>query len=245
MPSILLFANSKRLILCCIIGSLIGCKADPNSAPTLKETVKSPKEIIQTSTTKVISPSSTVENPAISVADTKEVSKPNEMKEAIKPKVKADEAGADKDEVAASKPVKAPKKSTPKIVRKPNIKFEQIRYDFGEITQGDTVDYKFKFSNEGKSPLVIKNAKATCGCTQPSYPFMPIEPGETGFIGVKYVSVGKEGAQKPLITVTTNASKEPIALMLNGMVNLPEKAKDKKKVAMAVDSIAQKKDTVK
>lgn len=94
------------------------------------------------------------------------------------------------------------------------------------------------FSNEGNAPLVITNAKATCGCTQPSFPFVPIEAGETGFIGVRYVSVGKEGVQKPLITVTTNASKEPVTLMFNGTVKVPEK--DHKKAQSEADSLVTK-----
>ncbi len=117
---------------------------------------------------------------------------------------------------------KSQSKATPKIV------FDKIRHDFGEITQGDTVDYNFVFRNDGYAPLVINSCKVTCGCTQPSYPFIPIEKGEEGYIGVRYVSVGKEGMQKPLITVFTNASKEPITLMMSGKVTLP--TDDKKNV---------------
>ena len=119
------------------------------------------------------------------------------------------------------------KKARAKLL--PNLEFDLIRHNFDTIISGDVIDYKFEFTNTGKGPLVIESAKATCGCTQPSYPFIPIEPGERGYIGVTYNSVGKEGQQKPLITVRSNASKEPIALMLTGFVEPKKKAEEKEK----------------
>ena len=251
MLSTLSFASSKRLIFLIIATALFSCKTDPPHVVTTNDVkaVKPHKTLEAPSTSKETAKTNTEKNTitttlSTTLSDTKESSKSivKEEPKKTKPKAPSDKVGK---AVVKSEPAPKPKKAFKTVVKKPNIKFEQIRYDFGAITQGDTVDYKFKFSNEGKAPLVITNAKATCGCTQPSFPFMPIEPGETGYIGVRYVSVGKEGAQKPLITVTTNASKEPIALMLNGMVNLPEKAKEEEKVAMVVDSVAQKKDTLK
>jgi len=117
----------------------------------------------------------------------------------------------------------------------PAIEFEKIRHDFGEIIQGDTVDFKFTFANTGQAPLVINSAKATCGCTQPSFPFVPIDAGEEGYIGVRYISVGKEGMQKPTITVYTNVSKEPITLMMTGRVELDNK--EEKRDSSALDTI--------
>ncbi len=115
------------------------------------------------------------------------------------------------------------KKKTLKPKSKPQIEFDVIRHDFGTIVQGDTVLFNFNFVNKGKAPLEIESAKATCGCTQPSFPFIPIEPGEEGYIGVMYISVGKEGHQEPTITVHSNVSKEPITLLMTGIVEVPEK----------------------
>ncbi len=126
------------------------------------------------------------------------------------------------------------KKARAKLL--PNLEFDLIRHNFDTITSGYIIDYKFEFTNTGKGPLVIESAKATCGCTQPSYPFIPIEPGERGYIGVTYNSVGKEGQQKPLITVRSNASKEPIALMLTGFVE-PKKMTEKDQKALTKDTL--------
>src|SRR5687768_16817628 len=57
-------------------------------------------------------------------------------------------------------------------------------HDFGKITDGEKVEYSFRFKNSGKNPLIITNASASCGCTVPEKPEAPIKPGETGFIKV-------------------------------------------------------------
>ncbi len=125
---------------------------------------------------------------------------------------------------------------------KAKLDFDVIRHDFGTITQGDTVSFNFNFTNNGKAPLEIESAKASCGCTQPSFPFIPIEPGDSGFIGVMYVSVGKEGHQEPTITVNSNATKEPITLQMTGNVELPseeESVEAEKATESLQDSIGQ------
>ncbi len=125
---------------------------------------------------------------------------------------------------------------------KAKLDFDVIRHDFGTIIQGDTVSFNFNFTNNGKAPLEIESAMASCGCTQPSFPFIPIEPGESGFIGVMYVSVGKEGYQEPTITVNSNATKEPITLQMTGNVELPpeeESVEAEKATESVQDSIGQ------
>lgn len=92
------------------------------------------------------------------------------------------------------------------------IAFEVSEYDFGEIEEGASVEYKFAFENKGNAPLNIMEASATCGCTVPSYPFIPIEPGESGYIGVRYNSVGKDGPQKPVVTVLTDGKPSRVTL---------------------------------
>lgn len=102
----------------------------------------------------------------------------------------------------------------------PIIKFEQLIYDFGVIKQGERVQYAFKFKNEGKTPLIITNATATCGCTVPEYPTTPIKPGEGGTIKVIFDSTGKEGMQDKQVTLTTNANPEAEKLHLVGEIKV-------------------------
>jgi len=103
------------------------------------------------------------------------------------------------------------------------ISFEHTEFDFGQIIEGDKKDFKFSFTNSGKEDLEILKAVPSCGCTLPSFPFIPLEPGETGFIGVTYNSVGKMGNQTPEIEVYTNIRPEPFILTLKGIVLQKEK----------------------
>src|SRR4028118_1304797 len=64
-------------------------------------------------------------------------------------------------------------------------------YDFGKITDGEKVEFSFRFKNTGKNPLVVSEASASCGCTVPEKPDEPIRPGETGFIKVAFNSQGR------------------------------------------------------
>jgi plastocyanin len=100
----------------------------------------------------------------------------------------------------------------------PIIKFEKETHDFGKIKTGDKVTYEFKFTNTGKSPLIIKDAIATCGCTKPEWPNTPIQPGADGAIKVTFSSIGKMGLQDKQITVTANTNPAQSMVHLIGEV---------------------------
>ena len=93
--------------------------------------------------------------------------------------------------------------------KKAEVKFEVSKHDFGDITQGDVVEYTFKFKNTGTAPLVLTNVSTTCGCTAPSWPREPIMAGESGEILVKFNSAGKMGMQNKVVTIYSNAVNNP------------------------------------
>ena len=84
------------------------------------------------------------------------------------------------------------------------------------------VQHAFTFTNTGSEPLIISNAKGSCGCTVPVWPREPVAPGESGVIDVKFNSKGKKGKQSKKVTLTTNMVPSQVILMVNGMVNLKE-----------------------
>ena len=103
----------------------------------------------------------------------------------------------------------------------PVITFEEKEHDFGEIAQGTPVEHTFKFTNTGKAPLVIVDAKSSCGCTVPQYPREPIAPGESGEMLVKFNGSGKNQVSKTVtITANTEAGKETIKI--KAFVKSPE-----------------------
>jgi Protein of unknown function (DUF1573) len=77
-------------------------------------------------------------------------------------------------------------------------------HDFGQITEGDTIEHTYTFINKGEMPLVINNITASCGCTTPEWPRDPIAPGETSAVKVRFNSRGKVGQQRKTITVYAN-----------------------------------------
>jgi len=118
------------------------------------------------------------------------------------------------------------KPSTTSKKSAPTISFYNTIHNYGTIEQGDKIEYKFKFKNVGKSELVVMDATASCGCTKPSYPFIPIGPGEEGYIGVIFDSKGKLGRQKPSIVITTNADPATYTIYLEGYVDSAEEKKE-------------------
>lgn len=134
------------------------------------------------------------------------------------------------------------KKKSPKPIIKtsPKIEFEELVWDFGEITEGDVIEKKFKFTNTGNATLEIISTSATCGCTRPTFPFIDINPGESNVIGIKYHSVGKDGDQNPEITVETNSTPKFIILKLFGTVTPKPKEEE---IDLKTDSLKIEKDS--
>src|SRR5690554_5874193 len=85
----------------------------------------------------------------------------------------------------------------------PVITFEESTYDFGTISRGTRVEHLFKFKNTGDAPLMIVNAKSSCGCTVPEYTKEPVAPGESGELLVKFNGAGQNQVSKT-VTITTN-----------------------------------------
>lgn len=100
----------------------------------------------------------------------------------------------------------------------PVITFEDNEYDFGTIKQGEVVEHVFTFTNTGKSPLIIENASASCGCTVPEPPKEPIAPGEKSSVNVKFNSTGKMGQQHPTVTIRANTQPNLTKISLQGVV---------------------------
>lgn len=115
----------------------------------------------------------------------------------------------------AGNPVQAAvQDNTPKT----SIKFEQNGHDFGSIMQNTKNEYSFTFRNTGVEPLIISNARGSCGCTVPNYPKDPIAPGATGTIDVVYSPGMQQGNQTKTVTITANT--EPAQTILNITANV-------------------------
>ena len=98
------------------------------------------------------------------------------------------------------------------------ITFESLEHDYGNIYKGDNGECEFVFKNTGKAPLQITNARASCGCTVPSWPREPIAPGKKSVIKVKY-DTNRLGTINKSITVTSNAVNNSVVLHIKGSIS--------------------------
>lgn len=102
--------------------------------------------------------------------------------------------------------------------QKKEVAFETQTYDYGMIAKGSDGKCSFKFTNNSETPLILTNVVASCGCTVPSWPKTPINPGESSTIDVKY-NTNNVGHFTKRITVTTNKQEEStIILTIKGQV---------------------------
>ncbi len=102
----------------------------------------------------------------------------------------------------------------------PKITFsEKGIYDFGTLTEGDTVEHVFAFTNTGEFPLIINNITASCGCTTPEWPREPVAPGAKSSVRVRFNSRGKQGEQSKTITIFANTDPAMTDLQFKALVN--------------------------
>lgn len=99
----------------------------------------------------------------------------------------------------------------------PVMTFEKVEHDFGNIIQNTPQETVFTFTNTGDAPLIITDAKSTCGCTVPKKPDGPVSPGETGELVVKFNGSGANAVTK-VITVTANTAKGTEQLKIKAFV---------------------------
>ncbi len=88
------------------------------------------------------------------------------------------------------------------------IDFAKETHDYGTVKYGADGTCTFEFKNTGNEPLIISNAKGSCGCTVPVWPKEPIAPGAKGTIKVKY-DTKRSGPINKSVTISSNAVNEP------------------------------------
>jgi hypothetical protein len=98
------------------------------------------------------------------------------------------------------------------------ISFDKVEHDFGTIKEGDVVEYNFTFTNTGEIPLVIQEARPSCGCTAPDWTKTPIPVGGKGFVKASFNSKNQTNVQSKTITVVANTKPEQTVLRFRAMV---------------------------
>lgn len=100
-----------------------------------------------------------------------------------------------------------------------DIKWESTAIDYGNVKKGDetSATREFKFTNIGKSPLILSSCRGSCGCTVPTCPTEPILPGKSGTIKVHY-DINRVGPFTKTVSVSSNAKQANETLKISGTV---------------------------
>ena len=120
-----------------------------------------------------------------------------------------------------------------KNLNQPIIKFQTEIIDYGTIEQNSNGIREFKFKNTGNAPLIISDAKKSCGCTVPTWPKEPIKPGESSVIKVKYAT-DRIGVINKTVTIISNAERPNIVLRIKGKVIPPQTSPDANKLGKPI-----------
>ena len=103
-------------------------------------------------------------------------------------------------------------------IRTTTLSFNKMEHDFGNVVVGEDYTFKFTVKNTGQSPLLIEDAKASCGCTVPDKPDGPIQPGKSDEIVVTYSPKPGQGVTSKTITVTSNTNPKITTLTIRANV---------------------------
>lgn len=96
--------------------------------------------------------------------------------------------------------------------------FEETSHEFGTVEAGEIVTHTFEFTNTGRVPLIISDARSTCGCTVPEWPKDLIPPGKKGKISVRFNTTNMRNQQRKPVTITANTYPSKTKLYLSGFV---------------------------
>ncbi len=108
------------------------------------------------------------------------------------------------------------------LAKAPVLKVDDPEFRFGTVKQGENVEHTYLLTNEGKSDLLIRKIKASCGCTAVQPQKKVIAPGESVQLKAVFKSAGKMGKQNKTVTVITNdPQKSKMILWVKGEVIKP------------------------
>lgn len=97
--------------------------------------------------------------------------------------------------------------------------FERNVWDFGVINEVDgPVSYTFRFTNGGKSPIVIERVTVSCGCTTPEYTRKPVMPGAAGEVKITFDPTDRPGTFIKDIHIISGKGKNNDKITIRGEV---------------------------
>lgn len=104
----------------------------------------------------------------------------------------------------------------------PEVKFQEEKWDFGKVKEGQVKSHVFIFDNKGDAPLVIKRVRTSCGCAAALVSDKNVDPGEKGELKVTLNTRGYEGSIAKYVYVESNDRNHPVTqLQISASVEVP------------------------
>ncbi|MDR2806417.1 MAG: DUF1573 domain-containing protein [Dysgonamonadaceae bacterium] len=100
------------------------------------------------------------------------------------------------------------------------VTVDKTTHDFGTIAEdGGPKSATFVVINKTDAPILITNARKSCGCTSdPVWTKTPIEPGKTGTVTMQFDPKGRPGPFDKTVTIYTNSTPDRITVHITGTV---------------------------
>ncbi len=104
-----------------------------------------------------------------------------------------------------------PQEAETTVVKGPQAHVAKRLVDLGTILEGDKTDVRWLLQNRGKSDLIIRGTRSSCGCAVVKLKDdqKVIPPGEILEFVVTFDSSGRRGIQNKSVTILTNDPAEP------------------------------------
>lgn len=101
----------------------------------------------------------------------------------------------------------------------PRVEVEQLRYDFGEVAQGEQINFTFRFRNAGDQILELGGVRTSCGCTAALLSTRRLAPGDSGELKARFDTSHFRGPISKSITLETNDPRHrQVMFVLSGTI---------------------------
>jgi len=102
----------------------------------------------------------------------------------------------------------------------PILSVDKPVLNFGTISQGKKLNFAFKLTNNGDSPLSITRTRTSCGCTVAHISTNSIAPGKSAELKITFDSSNFGGKVSKTITVESNDPEAPsTTITIKGIIN--------------------------
>lgn len=109
---------------------------------------------------------------------------------------------------------------------KTGTEFSSMSHNFGTVSAArPSVSHKFTVYNRSRHAVSILSARASCGCTEPSYDHKPIAPGDSAHVTVTFLTSGQRGEFTKDVTLRLRSAdnkSEKVHLQITGTVVPPQ-----------------------